>query len=628
MMGDDISIVRVELFGGRRMRKADGTIVPLAPQLAGLLALLALEPCKEHTREYFIRSLWPNEKNWKSKQDDLRVMLTGLRKIIPGRPDLFPNEAQAYRLSGEAGLAFDFQEFDYLFAEARDAEEDDRRIECLERAVELYAGPFAPGIRDKVAPIAEARRRYAEQFDEVSQRLAELRADRAPVEETDAPPIESGTPSPVSRPWWRRRSVLAAVGVTLVVAAFVAWSLKAPTPTFAERIQVLNRLREAGMRPASPAETESGRRQQAEQCVALGEEMWNASYGPLESERLALLKPLDGDIQSSLRWLMEYEPQKAVKLAGALTRYWWVPERPMVARGWLEKALARSPKSESTDRDRDRDRARALALLAICLLESYDLKTGNARQANSAALADIRQSFSIYQRLKDRPGQAHALRYMGHVLLGLRREVEAERSFKRALAIYEQENNVSGQAYTCWGLSLVRRNDPVGGRKQTIEYLLRSVKQFRQAGYASGLSLAWENLGNHIHGLADRPDLAAMPEFVILLNDFISVCKERLNDPEVQGSLVETLLLRNRLVRAASLVNDRVTAVEQLGYLCGPGGNVSDPRIVAAYLHDMDNSPNPPLDRWHAEQKLKDMGGAPPNEPVLTLEAAARLAAP
>ncbi len=119
-----------------------------------------------------------------------------------------------------------------------------------------------------------------------------------------------------------------------------------------------------------------------------------------------------------------------------------------------------------------------------------------------------------------------------------------------------------------------------------------------------------------------------MPEFVILLNDFMSVCKERLNDPEVEGSSAETLLLRRRLIRAAVLLHDKVTAVEQLGYLCAPGGNVSDPRIVAAYLHDMDYSPNPPLDRWHAEQKLKNLGGARPNEPVLTLEAAARLAAP
>ncbi len=84
----------------------------------------------------------------------------------------------------------------------------------------------------------------------------------------------------------------------------------------------------------------------------------------------------------------------------------------------------------------------------------------------------------------------------------------------------------------------------------------------------------------------------------------------------------------NRLIRTAILVNDKVTAVEQLGYLCAPGGNVSDPRIVAAYLHDMDNSPNPLLLKRHAEQKLKNMGGELPNEPVLTLEEAARLAAP
>lgn len=611
--------MRIELFGGPQLRDRDGQLITFQPKPGALLTLLALQPGRRLSRDTLAEALWPDEPP-ETTRGRLRVALATLRRAIPGADELILADTQAIWLHPR-DIVIDACEFDHLLSQARQAEDNDQRIECLSRLVDLYRGPLAP--RVYVDQVLRTRDRYELKIAEVRRALEQLLAERdamQPLEfdrrsdhlaHAQAPVLAEATAGRwqavryTSLPRCARTALATvAAAVLLGAGAWLHGPVAVADRSPAERIRLLAQLRHAGSQAETPAQVEERHRLQAEQCVALGEEMWKASYGPDETTWIARLEPLEPDIRNSLRWLLDHNPPKAAQLAGALSRYWWIRDKQAEARRWLDPALARSPNIDSLER------ARALALHAVCLLQPTTSQIGYVRDATQHALAEMQQAHTMYARLGNRWGQGHTLRCMGHILHALHREVEAGECLNQALLLFTEDGNVAGQAYTLWGLSLLDRpgESSGAGRLRRIRLSLRSVQLYRQAENAWGFSIAFRELDGNMYSLERNPALRARPECAILLRDYLSECKARLDRPEVRVSPGEGLLIRKRIARTALLLNDRSTAVEQLGYLIGEQGDVRgerQARLAATYMHYIHEANDPPLTAQVAQDILR-----------------------
>src|SRR6516225_7294988 len=116
------------------------------------------------------------------------------------------------------------------------------------------------------------------------------------------------------------------------------------------RLYMLQTLREYGLEClASEGETETTRRAHASYYLALAEEAETALSGPQEIMWLERLEQEHENLRVALQWLLEQaegvlargdEAEMALRLAGALWRFWLVRGHLSEGRHWLERVLA------------------------------------------------------------------------------------------------------------------------------------------------------------------------------------------------------------------------------------------------------------------------------------------------
>jgi hypothetical protein len=636
--------IRIELFGGPLLRLPDGSTVTFQEKQGALLALLALARGNRLPREAIRESLWPDEDPDRAGAN-LRQALYSLRRSIPGGGEILPPRSPVVSLNRAAGVGIDSEEFDLLFAQSREAAYADEQIVLLSRLDTLYRGPLAPQVY--VDEVVRARDRYETKIEEVRRCLGVL------VDERDASePIglaaskrmldarEVGTagkgrgtePRPEAsrsghvRSRASRRGMAALALAALALTAYLVFPRRAPS--FEERTRVLLSLRHAGSAAESEAELRNRMLQQAELLMPLAEEANKTWNGPDEQAWIAKLMPLDAQIRNTLGWLAEEEPEKALQLTGALSRYWWVREKAGVARGYLQVALKRAPNRETVER------ARAISLHAMCILQSQDPRTQPARTANRQALSEIGEAYAIYARLGDHRGRAHTLRCTGHVLHALERDVEAARPFEKALELFRTLGDRSGEAYTYWGMSLLffPGETEYTHHLRSAGYILRSAQLYREVGNDAGVSLAFPHLNALLVDRLLTPKRLKRPEVGILLKQCADEYKTRLERPDVMHNRAEAVVIRKYLARTAIALKDRPTAVEQLGHLISQFGDPQlgrSPRfcdVADAYVRNIHETNNPPLSAFTARQLilLRRRPGTKPKP--LTLEAAVAIA--
>ncbi len=156
--------LRIELFGGLRVRRPCGGLTEFSPRATGfLLAALALRMPADVTREELADTLYP-EMDGEQARQNLRQCLRSLREAIErppfGKQSLLAATTTSIRLNADL-VVTDVSEFEAALSQAKRAQDDGARAQALDAAVRLYRSDPLPGF-------------YLHQFDGEQTRLRSL----------------------------------------------------------------------------------------------------------------------------------------------------------------------------------------------------------------------------------------------------------------------------------------------------------------------------------------------------------------------------------------------------------------------------------------------------------------------
>jgi predicted ATPase len=207
-------------------------------------------------------------------------------------------------------------------------------------------------------------------------------------------------------------------------------------------------------------------------------------YRPAERESwLERLEPEDANLRVALTWCEARQDrvETGLRLAGALTWYWYLRGSLQEGRTWLEALLAQSASS-------DRSVVRSRALYGAGLLAFYE---GDF----AAAAAQEEEALSIAHEVGGKRLLAYPGLFLGLIRLS-QRDIEAARSlFAESLGLFKELGDASGEALVLFtlGLTAYRSGDLATVRTQWEESL-RLFEELGDVPYASMVLSALQGL--------------------------------------------------------------------------------------------------------------------------------------
>jgi predicted ATPase len=190
--------------------------------------------------------------------------------------------------------------------------------------------------------------------------------------------------------------------------------------------------------------------------LALAEAAEQELRGRNQLEWLGRLEQEQDNLRAALAWALESDratldgEELAMRLSGALRRFWRTRGHFHEGCSWLTKSLQKGPEGRTA--------ARAAALLAQGSLLYGEGDVGAARQPAEESLA-------IYRELGDERGQADALSFIGYLLIWQGEASLGRARLEEALAISLKAGDRWGEAdsLVCLGYFLAdRAGDPAG----------------------------------------------------------------------------------------------------------------------------------------------------------------------
>ena len=212
------------------------------------------------------------------------------------------------------------------------------------------------------------------------------------------------------------------------------------------RLVMLETIREYGMeRLALNGELEATRQAHAEFHLAFAEE---AEPQLLSNQQITWLERLDREhenLRAALHWLLEQgkigqNMEMALRLSGALWRFWDLRGYVSEGRQWLEQALGESHGVRS-------------AMQAKALISAGGLATIQDDFGQAEALC--REGLAMYRELEDRQGSATALSIWGYAAMMRNNYAEARPLEEEALALFQEVGETGGRVFALQNLSLV-----------------------------------------------------------------------------------------------------------------------------------------------------------------------------
>ncbi len=302
------------------------------------------------------------------------------------------------------------------------------------------------------------------------------------------------------------------------------------------RFAMLETIREYGLEAlAASGEMEAMRQAHATYYVALAEKAEPELGGPQQAVWLESLEQEHDNLRAALRWSLErgeegHSSEMALRLAGALRRFWEV--RGHVSEGWtfLERALAVSKgvtvpvqvkalKAAAHLAYVQGDNDRAEVLSEECLAQCRELgdTTGVAlslrllgliarRRYNfEVAIPQTEESLALFREVGDKEGIAWALNNLAG-LVSMRGEYARAISLaEESLTLFRKLGNIEGIAFSLSGLAvllMISQGDHATGRALLEE----SLALCREVGHKEGIARALGLLGQAflLQGVADK----------------------------------------------------------------------------------------------------------------------------
>lgn len=302
----------------------------------------------------------------------------------------------------------------------------------------------------------------------------------------------------------------------------------APATSGAEpRFRMLESLREFALEQLSPEELTAAYQAHLGCFLDQAEEAAAAMDTPGQQEAMDLLESERDNLRAALAWSREAEPLLALRLAGALGRFWRVGGYQREGFEWLESVLATTER-EATARelqsgDALRWKARALHGAGGIAFDRLDYPAAE-RYFNSAVslwealveweqagmsrvglammhyqLGDLQRSREQYEKLVPLVREGSDLSLRARVIGGLGQiayilqDADPEPLYLEALACQQERGNVQGQGalYHALGNLFERNGDRLEARRHhELALACRKEARFRQGIIYSHFSLS------------------------------------------------------------------------------------------------------------------------------------------
>ncbi len=254
------------------------------------------------------------------------------------------------------------------------------------------------------------------------------------------------------------------------------------------RYRLLEPVRQyASERLEASREAETIRRRHALYFLALAERAEPELRGPSQVEWLDRLEANYADLRATFDWLLDNEPELALRLAVALTRFWWIRGYMVEGRRQLEAVLSRSELADPWLR------ARALHNAGI---------TADAQGDKEWAFTFFELALGLFRQLGDRAKIASSLNSLGAVSRSVGDLVRARAFLEESLAIRRELGESAFICSTLGNLAQVERDCADRGRAQSLleESLALNTEIGNEEGIAVSLialgRVAWER-GEH-----------------------------------------------------------------------------------------------------------------------------------
>ncbi len=215
-------------------------------------------------------------------------------------------------------------------------------------------------------------------------------------------------------------------------------------------------------------------------CVTLGEEIEPLLIGPDQERGLDLLGNEHDNLRSALsRLLASGQPELALRLAGAIWRYWSIRGFFTEGRDWLERSLV------STEDVRPLVRVKAFHGAACLAGDQGD---------HGRAIAMYEKTLAMHKSLGDMKGVAYTLNNMGI-------EYRNEGDYVRASALYEEALSLRRTLFDTWGVAASLNNLGAvacdqGDLERAVKLHQESLALTRALGDKRGISRGLYCLGN------------------------------------------------------------------------------------------------------------------------------------
>jgi predicted ATPase len=244
-----------------------------------------------------------------------------------------------------------------------------------------------------------------------------------------------------------------------------------------ERFFFLETIREyAAERFESQEDHERINEEHAEHYAALAEEAEAQLEGSAQPLWLDRLEPENDNFRAALEWACQNgRTVVALRLVGALFRYWMVRGHLRQDVVWCERALALGGGDPQL---------RARALLGASYL---GLRAGNVERAKRLA----KEGLELYRRAGNKRGTAHALRDVANALT-------STGEYEHALALTEESAALSREVGDQWNLAIALNNLGYnalcrGDYARAIEACEESFTLRRELGDHRGMALSRAN---------------------------------------------------------------------------------------------------------------------------------------
>jgi predicted ATPase len=287
----------------------------------------------------------------------------------------------------------------------------------------------------------------------------------------------------------------------------------------------------------------------AEYVLSLAEEAEVGIQGAEENRWLALLEREHDNLRAALRWTIQQgDGELALRLAGAMWRFWFMRWYTTEGRQWLGAALA----VDALETDRYKQaQAKALDGAGVLAFQQGD-------QARAGAAYD--EASGLYRALGDQHGLATVLNHIGLLQMEYGENALAIQAYEESAALSRDLGNKRGLATALHNLGnlALLQNDNERAERVYEECL----SLHRALGDRSGIALLSLGLGNLARRRGDRQGAQTLAEQSLALATDIG-------DPWTQAAATHDLGLleydRGAYASATALLEAGRAAMAGLG---------------------------------------------------------------